>query len=280
MSKYFSSVNTPDLKKERILEDAAKRFRMLCEYTFNITEDDGEEDMNTGDQQTNQMPQDNMNQPNMEQPMPDMGDSMPNNGMGGPNEQQPQPDMMGGNVPENGAQGAPGFNPQVEDDMMGNNMPEMSGGENMEDDEVIDVDDLTQSQEETEDKVNDIQVSMEKGFEKLLGVVSKLNKMIDSSTANMEQIKQEIEKRNPTPIEKLNMRAANDSYPFNVSPNDYWKEKESTSNYRIGGEDEKDAPQYTITQGDIDKITDFRTISKELDDSMMNQNLLNIFGLR
>lgn len=281
MSKYFSSVNTPDLKKERILEDAAKRFRMLCEYTFNITEDDGEEDMNTGDQQTDQMPQDNMNQPNMEQPMPDMGGSMPNNGMGGPNEQQPQPDMMGGNVPENGSQGAPGFNPQAEGDMMGDNMPEMGVGENMQDDdEVIDVDDLTQSQEETEEKVNDIQISMEKGFEKLLGVVSKLNKMIDSSTANMEQIKQEIEKRNPTPIEKLNMRAANDSYPFNVSPNDYWKEKESTSNYRIGGEDEKDAPQYTITQGDIDKITDFRTISKELDDSMMNQNLLNIFGLR
>jgi hypothetical protein len=281
MSKYFSSVNTPDLKKERILEDAAKRFRMLCEYTFNITEDDGEEDMNTGDQQTDQMPQDNMNQPNMEQPMPDMGGSMPNNGMGGPNEQQPQPDMMGGNVSENGSQGAPGFNPQAEGDMMGDNMPEMGVGENMQDDdEVIDVDDLTQSQEETEEKVNDIQISMEKGFEKLLGVVSKLNKMIDSSTANMEQIKQEIEKRNPTPIEKLNMRAANDSYPFNVSPNDYWKEKESTSNYRIGGEDEKDAPQYTITQGDIDKITDFQTISKELDDSMMNQNLLNIFGLR
>ena len=43
--------------------------------------------------------------------------------------------------------------------------------------------------------------------------------------AHMEQIRQEIEKRNPTPIEKLNMRAANDSYPFNVSPSEYWKRK-------------------------------------------------------
>jgi putative NADH-flavin reductase len=97
----------------------------------------------------------------------------------------------------------------------------------------------------------------------------------------MEQLKQEIEKRNPTPIEKLNMRAANDSYPFNVSPSDYWKSKEATSNYRIGGDDiEGDAEQYTITQGDIDNITDYRAISKDLDDSDFNQNLLNIFGLR
>ena len=121
---------------------------------------------------------------------------------------------------------------------------------------------------------------MEKGFEKLLNVVSRLDKMIDASTSNMEQLKQEIEKRNPTPIEKLNMRAANDSYPFNISPESFWKEKEATSNYRIGGEDEPDAVQYTITQGDIDDITDFQKISKDLSDSNFNQNLMNIFGLR
>lgn len=275
MNKNFGSEKTPDLKKEKIFEDAAKRFRMLCEYTFNITEDDGEDDMNMEEPQGE----------GMEQPMPNVG-GMPQGGEGMDNQnagqtQQGQPDMMGGEMPEGNGQGAPGFNPQgEEDDMMGSEIPEMDSDTLGSDDEVIDVDDLTQSQEETEEKVDDIQVSMEKGFEKLLGVVSKLDKMIDASTSNMEQIKQEIERRNPTPLEKLNMRAANDSYPFNISPDDYWKQKEATSNYRIGGEDEEDAPQYTITQGDIDKITDFQTISKELDDSMMNQNLLNIFGLR
>jgi membrane-associated HD superfamily phosphohydrolase len=147
-------------------------------------------------------------------------------------------------------------------------------------DEVIDVEELTNSQEETEEKVEDISASMEQGFDKLLQVVSRLDKMIDNNTANMEQIRQEIEKRNPTAMEKLNMRAANDSYPFNISPNDYWKEKEATSNYRIGGEEEPDAVQYTITQGDIDNITDFSRISKDLSDSDFNQNLMNIFGLR
>lgn len=278
MNKNFGSVKTPDFKKDRILEDAAKRFRMLCEYTFNITEDDGEDDMNMEEPQGGEMPK---GEEGIEQSTPDMS-GMPQNNADSSN--GVQPDMMDGNSTEGGEQGAPGFNPQGQEGEMtdGGGMPEMGSDIDTmsSDDEVIDVDDLTQSQEETEEKVDDIQVSMEKGFEKLLGVVSKLDKMIDASTANMEQIKQEIEKRNPTPLEKLNMRAANDSYPFNVSPDDYWKEKEATSNYRIGGENEEDAPQYTITQGDIDNITDFQTISKELDDSMMNQNLLNIFGLR
>jgi hypothetical protein len=252
--------------------DAAKRFRMLCEYTFNITEDDGEENMPEEPQEGNmgqEMPQDGMN------PQGDnMGQEIPQDGTA-------DNQMMGGN------EGAPGFNPQ--DNMMGNEqeMPvDMEGMDDMgtepmqPDDEVIDVDELTQAQEETEEKVDDMQSYMGKGFKKLLNVVNKLDQMINNSIANMENIKQEIEKRNPTPMEKLNMRAANDSYPFNVSPNDYWANKEATSNYRIGGEDEEDAPQYTITQGDIDKMTDFQKISKDLSDANFNQNLMNIFGLR
>lgn len=274
MKNTFGTVKKSDVKKEKILEDAAKRFRMLCEYTFNITEDDGEEDASIDQSQEMDTQQ---GVEGMEQPMPDMGNDAnnPNDGQ----MQQNQPDMIGDDMSNGNGQGATGFNPQ-DDSMVDDNSSDIGADGMGEDDEVIDVDDLTQSQEETEEKVDDMQVSMEKGFEKLIDVVSKLDKMIDASTENMEQIKHEIEKRNPTPLEKLNMRAANDSYPFNISPDDYWKEKEATSNYRIGGENEKDAPQYTITQGDIDKITDFQTISKELDDSMMNQNLLNIFGLR
>lgn len=253
--------------------DAAKRFRMLCEYSFGITTEDEGEDMTDIPQDGgNEMPpMDDMNGADMSTDMP--ADNAPDaNGMD---------DASAGEMP-NEEGGAPGFNPE---EGAGENMDGAEGDmgtEPMQDgDEVIDIDDLTQSQEETEDKVDDIQVSMEKGFDKLLNVVDKLNSMIDASTAHMEQIKQEIEKRNPTPIEKLNMRAANDSYPFNVSPSDYWKTKEASSNYRIGGDDEDgEAEQYTITQGDIDKMTDFRAISKDLDDSEFNQNLLNIFGLR
>ena len=271
---------------QKLAEDAAKRFKMLCEYTFNITEDDDEmnPDMNGEGMNQNENPnqvatdgQDmqqggDMNQQGMgSDEMGGMqgdptGDDMQNMPM---DNNQMNPDMNGG--------GAPGFDPSMDFDEMN---PDMNGEEMQSDDEVIDVDELTTSQEETEEKVDDIQVSMDKGFDKLLGVVAKLNKMIDASTENMEQLKREIEKRNPTPLEKLNMRAANDSYPFNVSPESYWKDKEATSNYRIGGEDEPDAEQYVITQGDIDKISDFDRISKELSSFEENQSLKNIFGLR
>lgn len=252
-----------EIYESQVAKDAAKRFRMLCEYTFNIAEDDGEEEIATPKDTT----------PGNEDISPAEGDM---NDMNGMNDMQTPPAEDGG---------APGFNPEVSDDM---DMPDVNANldsnvdtEPMQsEDEVIDIDELTSSQEETEEKVEDLHVTMEKGFEKLLNVVNRLDKMIDMSTANMENIKQEIEKRNPTPIEKLNMRAANDSYPFNIKPDDYWKEKEATSNYRIGGEGESDATQYTITQADIDNITDFKKISQDLDDSGFNQNLMNIFGLR
>ena len=281
-----------EIYESKVAKDAAKRFRMLCEYTFVTEEGEGEE-----------MPVD-----------PSMGGAEggapADPAMGGAEGGAPADPAMGG--AEGGAPadpsmggaegGAPGFNPEEgagapEDPAMGADPamggapapdagmdPSMGGDMGAEpmqpEDEVIDVDELTNSQEETEEKVEDLSVTMEKGFEKLLNIVGKLDQMIDASTNNMEQIKREIEKRNPTPMEKLNMRAANDSYPFNVSPDSFWKEKEATSNYLIGGEDEPDAVQYTITQGDIDDITDFKQISKDLSDSNFNQNLMNIFGLR
>lgn len=275
-----------NIYESQVAKDAAKRFKMLCEYSFVTEEGEGEE-----------MPND-----------PAMGDEAPaGDPMGGdPSMNGAAPaeapamgndPAMGGEAPAGdpamGGEGAPGFNPEegAGDPAMGETpspdagMDPMAGGDpamgDMQPgDEVIDVEELTNSQEETEEKVEDISASMEQGFEKLLQVVSRLDKMIDNNTTNMEQIRQEIEKRNPTAMEKLNMRAANDSYPFNISPNDYWKEKEATSNYRIGGEEEPDAVQYTITQGDIDNITDFSRISKDLSDSDFNQNLMNIFGLR
>lgn len=275
-----------NIYESQVAKDAAKRFKMLCEYSFVTEEGEGEEMPNDPAMGGEVPAGDPMGgDPSMNGAAPAEAPAMGNDPAMG--DEAPAGD------PAMGGEGAPGFNPEegAGDPAMGETpspdagMDPMAGGDpamgDMQPgDEVIDVEELTNSQEETEEKVEDISASMEQGFDKLLQVVSRLDKMIDNNTANMEQIRQEIEKRNPTAMEKLNMRAANDSYPFNISPNDYWKEKEATSNYRIGGEEEPDAVQYTITQGDIDNITDFSRISKDLSDSNFNQNLMNIFGLR
>ena len=81
-------------------------------------------------------------------------------------------------------------------------------------------------------------------------------------------------------VEKMNNRAAN-SYPFNVSPKDYWEEKEKTSNYRIDDDNNgKDQEQYTITVGDISNASDWKSISDSMDDDFLhNQTLEKILKM-
>ena len=64
------------------------------------------------------------------------------------------------------------------------------------------------------------------------GYIDGFEEKINASNERMDTLKAEIEKRNPTPVEKLSLRSKN-SYPFNVSPEEYWKDKEMTSNYRF-----------------------------------------------
>ena len=115
-------------------------------------------------------------------------------------------------------------------------------------------------------------------FEKLLGVVDKFERYIEKSDGDIASLKQELEKRNPTPIEKLDLRTVNDSYPFNVKPNDYWKEKEETSNYRVGGDTEEVPEQYDLHQSDVDDVKNWKEIADSLDDSDLT-DLTKIFGL-
>ena len=187
------------------------------------------------------------------------GVSDPMAGMGGQLDSESEGDPMAGGAPM-----APDAG-----------MDPMAGGEN---EEVIDVDDLTDAQEKTYDKIG----ALSKKFDKLLNVIDKFEEVIqmnDDKIDTLERnIKAELEKRNPTAIEKLNLRSQNDSQPFNVSPNDYWKHKEATSNYRIGDDMEDDAPQYKIYQADIDEVGDWRNISQSLDDSDFKQTLEQILN--
>jgi hypothetical protein len=139
---------------------------------------------------------------------------------------------------------------------------------------VIDIDDLTNAQDETNSIVQDIQTK----FDKLLSVVDKFESFISKNDAEIDSLKQELEKRNPTPLEKLDLRTVNDSYPFNVKPNDYWKEKEATSNYRVGGDTDEVPVQYDLHQSDVDDVHNWKEIADSLDDSSLT-DLTRIFNL-
>lgn len=203
----------------------------------------------------------------------------------------PGGDPMGGGMPpapgdENGAPGADGGMPDPNADPMAGGMPGedqmMDEGEPEEEDDVIDVDDLTKAQEKVNDKVNSVGRDLGKvdsRIEKLIGAIETLQGLFDKNNQEIADLKTEFEKRNPTQTEKLNLRSL-DSYPFGVRPTDYWADKAKNSNYSAYADNEEPTTQeYVITNNDVDdfnerEIADTFAITDELE-----QNIKKIFGL-
>jgi hypothetical protein len=68
---------------------------------------------------------------------------------------------------------------------------------------------------------------------------------MDTIISKIDQLEKEIEKRNPTPIEKLEMRSMS-SFPYNIKLTDYWSDKEG---YDVS---EPENQEYILTQQDVD----------------------------
>ena len=227
-------------------------------------------------------------------PTDPMGGGMP----GGPDAGMPAPDAQGGQDPMGGGMaggpdaGMPAPDAQGGQDPMGGGMPggpdDMGGiggldeEEPQEDENVIDVDDLTKAQEKVNDKVNSVGKDLGKvdsRIEKLLGAIETLQGMFDKNNQAIEDLKIEFEKRNPTQTEKLNLRSL-DSYPFKIKPTDFWKDKAENSNYSAYADNQEPTTQeYVITNDDVDdfnerEIADSFSVPNELD-----QNIKKIFGL-
>jgi hypothetical protein len=194
-----------------------------------------------------QMPQDG----GMEQggDIEQMGDTQPDPTIGADADNQPMPD-------ENG--------------MM---EPEMDG--EMESDEVIDVDDLTQSQETTEYKLDGVDDKLNQ----LINIVGKFAQAIDDNEEKMEELKRELEERSPSQQERLNIRSMSGS-PYTVSPQDYWSSQNARNpQYNVIADNDV-APNdedelYTITDDDI-KNFNKSEIEKSIND--IPKNLKDYFN--
>lgn len=265
--------------KKNHLEESINRLRKINEYIVNP---DGNYEA------------DDPNQQNTDGQTPDMGGDNQMPPMGGQNDMQQQPQMgndpNGGQAPDMGGDGsmppmdgqAPDMNggmPQGGDapatdmggdtsavDSIGTEVPddgtdeegdEENDGEDTvgADDEVIDVDDLTNSQEAAEYKIDGVDDKLTK----LLGMISKFEQAIEANDTKLDDLKSEFEKRNPTNAERINIRSMN-SKPFNVNPTEYWDEqRENNPNYDVIS-DNSVAPNdeekvYKITDDDLKDFT-------------------------
>ena len=196
-----------------------------------------------------------------------MGDEPNAMGGGDPNAMGGDPNAMGGD-PMGGDPNAMGGDPMgggdpnaMGGDPMGGEPPmeEPMGEEQADDGDTIDIDGLTKAEDKLNVKQNQIGRDLSKvdnRISSLIDTIGKLLNKVETNNSEIEALKAEFEKRNPTQTEKLNLRSL-DSYPFNVKPNEYWAEKAREGGYEAYSDnDEPTTKEYVITNDDVDNPSD------------------------
>lgn len=276
--KQIAEYKSPKQSLHKLYERKYK----LNEYTFitapQVNEDgeenDGElqkpENMNGGEQMNSQ--QGGNIAPDASNQMGDMNGQndgvMPTDGSQMPQDNVQQGNGMNGDMQMNSTEGdmADLGEPEVEND--GIETQEMES-----DDEVIDVDDLTQSQEATEYKLDGV----DDRLSKIYAVVQKFSDQLERNEESIMALKDEFEKRNPTEEEKLNIRSQS-SYPYSETPKDYWNKKtQENPHYNVMYNNEvspsEEQKKFEITKNDISGLN-MKSISDTLDiDQSLNKYL-------
>lgn len=283
----MASTNIKYLKENNLFE-AHKEFMRLSEaYVPSFPEEEIEED--GGNQEDQNAMSGGMPQGTNADPMG--GGQDPNamgqdpNAMNGGMPQDPN-QQMGGADPMNGQDpNAIGQDPMA--DPMGGDMAQggeepLADEEPSDDGSTINIDGLTSAQEKLNVKQNHIGRDLSKVDDRiitLIDTIKGLQDKLDSNNSELESLKAEFEKRNPTQTEKLNLRSL-DSYPFNVKPNEYWAEKAKQGGYEAYSDNSQPTTQeYVITNDDVDNPSnDIADTFFKIDDNDI-QTLEKLFKL-
>ena len=234
------------MNKNKLISEDLKRYRQLLEYTFYVPEDK-EKDLN-GDLLLDDSfltEQD----PAGDDPFMDVADDEEGQAPEGEGQAPGGEEDTEGQAP-GGEEDTEGQTPGGEEDTEGEEdveiEDEFAETEPEEDTVEVDVTDIVDNTEETKKSVDGVSDKMEELFSKLTDLekqVSGMDKVIDK----IENLGKEIEKRNPTPVERLEMRSM-ESFPYSVKLTDYWTDKEG---YEAT---EKDEEEYVLRQSDIDSF--------------------------
>ena len=258
--------------KENNLLSAHEHFMKLSEsYVPNFPEEEVDEADDQGAQDPNSMGSDPSQDPSA------MGGDMSQdpNSMGSDPSQDPSamgtdPNAMGNDMIQDPSMGADpsamgsdisqDHNEMGGDPSMGADPSAMGGDESegQDDGDTIDIDGLTRAQDKLNVKQNHVGRDLSKVDTKiktLIDTIQNLQDKLDANNSEIESLKSEFEKRNPTQTEKLNLRSL-DSYPFNVKPNEYWEKKARQGGYdTYSDNDEPTSKEYVITNNDVDNPT-------------------------
>jgi hypothetical protein len=233
--------------KEQVGKDYAKRFTKLFEYNFY-----------TGG--------DIMGEAGEEQPPADQSPA--------PVDVSPQSQLPQNEVPQVPSESPP----QIEEPPM-DSSDEFEDIEIDSDDNVVDITDLTNAQEETNNDVAALDSRFDQFnqfAEKLTQALEKIVQRAEENESEIQAVKDEIIKRSPTSTEKLNIRVL-DSQPYNQPIADYWKNKAAENpKYEIVADNQpKQQPEeeYVLRDSDGEDASDFEMYNS------FNNNLRNLVGI-
>ena len=207
----------------KLINEESKRLMQISEYAFYTVNEAEEDDIDAelDDLESELPPSDDAEPETQEEPMGDIGD-----------------------------EGGFGDEPMDEP------------AEEIGDDEVeVDVTDLVNTSNElkaSSDENSDKMSELIDNFSKLASQVNSMGQMskkIDSLDSELSKVSAEIEKRNPTPTEKIEMRSL-DSFPYNIKLSDFWSDNADkfttvdSAESTVGGEEEEEAKEYVLTKAD------------------------------
>ena len=233
------------MSKKNLLSEDLKRYRQLLEYTFYVPEEDDPKDVNgdllLDDMLTEQDPPAEEEDPfaDTEETPEEVEDTTTDT------EEETLEDPFGDVEGETEA----GADTEGETDPFGDTEleDEFATEEPLgsEDTVEVDVTDIVDKTEETKTSVDGVSTKMDDLLSKLSELESQVSGM-DNVINKIDDLEKEIERRNPTPVERLEMRSM-DSFPYSVKLTDYWKDKEG---YDATEEEE----EFTLTQSDVDNF--------------------------
>jgi len=233
------------MKKKKInpalLKEVLNRFNLLNEYDFYQEKKELPEykDLILGDIDEEEMPDDakpddgKLNDTTADADAKDVGDDL---GVDGGND-----DAEGGETV--GDISEPDSDPTADEPA-----PEPTPAPEPESDDVeVDVTSLVKGSEEAKHAADIASHNSEMIMQQLKHLEARVASM-DKVSGKIEDLEKEIIKRNPTPVEKLEMRSLS-SYPYSQKLTDYWADKEGA--YDVMNKD-NEKKEYVLTKDDVD----------------------------
>ena len=223
---------------KELLNEEIKKFKLISEYSFY---EDKEEDENLiigMNEEDEEAPEDELD---MEEPS---------------DEEAPEADLGFGDeeAPEDELDMEEPSGDEVELDM------EEPSGDEVE----LDVTELVKGSEEAKVSAD----AANEKIDQLMSMVGNLEGQLQSMEAisdKIESLEGELEKRAPTPEEKIEMRSL-DSYPYNLKLTDFWGSQEGKYDI-MDKEGEEEPKEYLLTKDDVDSDYSEVDMKTSLDDN-------------